>query len=151
MADQKRARRKPKSKAEETIAIDITPPELAPKTVALKNARLFADKETRPTPEQLGALPWFRQDEAYQVGYHMTTRGLREVADHPEFELCNVPGVLIEAAGHLLNQIADRVIEGERFAAGETVVFTGGRNNFLEVVAFREVKAGRLLRVVFLY
>jgi hypothetical protein len=147
----KKARRKAATKAEEIIGIDIVPPELAPESVALENARVFADKETRPSPEELSGFPWFRQDDPYQLGYHMTTRGLREVAKHPEFELCNVPGVFIDAAAHLLNRIADSVLKGERFADGETMRFDASPHDFLEGVTFREVKRGRLLRIVFLF
>jgi hypothetical protein len=129
--------KKPKKKtAVDLITVGITPPWLAPESMAETTYKMFGNKATRPPPEELAVFPWFRQDEAYQVGYYMLTHGLREHADHPEIELCNVPGVFIPAATGLLNWIADYVLEGGRLAHGESMQMS---DDYLKVIAFKEI------------
>ena len=157
-APKKTAPRAPKKRrAIDTIKVGITPPWLAEDTMAHEVYSLFGAKSTRPPPEELAAFPWFRQDEAYQVGYYLLTHGLRAHADHMEIELCNVPGVFISAAQDLLNFIADYVLEGGRLAHGESMEIPDG-SGFLKVIAFREIAPttsgtdhdGPVLRVLFL-
>ena len=114
-----------------------------------RDVKLLRDADMHLAPKELETLPWFRQNEPYQVGYHLVTHGLREEANHPEFELCNVPGAFINASANLLNEIADRVLDGERFANGENMGFSDG-DDFLKVIAFREIVPHGVLRVLFL-
>lgn len=146
-----------KRKATDAITIGITPPWLAEDTMANEVYQLFGTKSARPPSEELAAFPWFRQSEAYQVGYYLMTHGLREAADHPEIELCNVPGVFLSAATSLLNFIADYILRGARLADGESMEMPEG-NGLLRVIAFREIAPGTggtehdapVLRVLFL-
>jgi hypothetical protein len=144
-----------KKKAIDTITVGITPPWLAEGSMAADVYKLFGSKSTRPTPAELSVFPWFRQDEAYQIGYYLLTHGLREQCNHPEIEICNVPGVFVGAANQLLNTIADYVLDGGKLKDGESMEMT---SDLLKVVAFREIKPGThgtdhdrpVLRVLFL-
>src|SRR5437868_378564 len=96
--------KKPKGRRDplELIKVGITPPELAPETDAFDLNTRLSVRDTRPTPEQLAELPWLAQDVAYRAGYYLLTHGLRQNADHPEIEICNVPGALLNAAHGVL-------------------------------------------------
>lgn len=142
-------------RAVDTITIGITPPWLAPETMASDVYQLIANKATRPPAEELATFPWFRQDEAYQIGYYLLTHGLREQADHPEIEICNVPGVFVGAAQGLLNWIADYVLEGNKLDHGESMQMEG---QVFSVIGFQQIEPetsgtvhdAPVLRVLFL-
>jgi len=154
-----KAKAAPKAKAHrdpyELITIGITPPELAPKTDAYELNSKLADRATRPKPEALAKLPWLAQDVAYRAGYYLLTHGLREHADHPEIEICNVPGALLDASQRVLNTLANYALNHGRFAHGEVMVVS---ENPLAVIGFMRVGPrergtvhdGEVLRVVFL-
>jgi hypothetical protein len=149
-----RANKAPR-RAVDTITIGITPPWLAPDTMASDAYQLIANKATRPSTEELATFPWFRQDEAYQIGYYLLTHGLREQASHPEIEICNVPGVFVGAAQGLLNWIADYVLEGNTLDHGESMQMEG---KVFTVIGFQKIDPGTsgtvhdapVLRVIFL-
>jgi hypothetical protein len=142
-------------KAVDTITVGITPPWMAPDTMASDVYQLIANKATRPTTEELATFPWFRQDEAYQIGYYLLTHGLREHANHPEIEICNVPGVFVGAAQGLLNWIADYVLEGGKLDHGESMQMEG---KMFSVIGFQQIEPetsgtvhdAPVLRVLFL-
>lgn len=149
------AAKKPKKTAIDLIKVGVTPPWLAEGSMAADVYKLFGNKATRPAPAELAVFPWFRQDEAYQIGYYLLTHGLRELCDHPELELCNVPGAFVGPANALLNELADYVLGGGRLADGESMQLEA---DLLKVIAFREIKPGQhgtdhdrpVLRVLFL-
>jgi len=138
------------------VEICITPPDLAPRTTALQVFRKLASPKTRPTMTEIAALPWLAQDRAYRVGYYLLTRGLAEHAGHPELEMCNVPGVFLEAAHGILSALGEAVLrEGLRLADGEVLL---AEEDPLSVIGFRGIKPGKhgtiheaeVLRIVYL-
>jgi hypothetical protein len=106
----------------ELVSIGMTPPELAPGTDAFRVNAKLSNRWTRPKPETLAKLPWLSQDDAYQAGYYLLTHGLREHADHPEIEVCNVPGAFVPSAMRLLNHLADYVLNDGRLSTAETTM-----------------------------
>jgi hypothetical protein len=139
-----------------SVEICITPPDLAPRTAALKVFRTLASPKTRPAMSEIAKLPWLAQDRAYRVGYYLLTRGLAEHAGHPELEMCNVPGVFLEAAHGVLSALGNAVLkDGLRLADGEVLL---AEEDPLAVLGFRIIGPGKLgtlhdvevLRVVFL-
>ena len=146
----KKGKRKSRPGAVASIKIDVTPPGLAFDSKALDRDLLVRKKGGHLSPRELNGFPWFRQDRPYQVGYHLLTHGLLERAGHAEFELCNVPGVFIEASASLLNELAARVLDGDCFAGGENMVFDDSDGSgLLKVIAFEEARPGVLLRLRF--
>ena len=141
--------------AVELVTIGITPPQLAPDSAALDLHRTLAIRSTRPPPEDIARLPWMQQDQAYRAGFYLLTHGLRKHADHPELELCNVPGALLPGAQDVLNQLSDMVLRGSIFRHGEAILL---REHPLVVVGVREIAPGEsgtqhdvpVLRVTFL-
>jgi hypothetical protein len=139
----------------ELLTIGITPPELAPDTDAHRLNASLANRSTRPSPEQIAELPWLAQDQAYRAGYYLLTHGLRQHADHPELEMCNVPGALLKAAQGVLNHLGDYVLNQRAFAHGEVMMLS---ENPLAAVGFMVVAPNargtvhdvEVLRVVFL-
>jgi len=165
-----KARAKPKSKGKskitlprpperrdplELVSIGMTPPELAPDTGAFKLNEKLSNRWTRPKSETLARIPWLAQDEAYQAGYYLLTHGLRENADHPELEVCNVPGAFVTAAMRVLNHLADYVLNDGRLHPGETTMID---REPLAVVGFLKIAPQtrgtihdeEVLRVVFI-
>ncbi|MBI5537608.1 MAG: hypothetical protein HY898_33100 [Deltaproteobacteria bacterium] len=143
-------------KAAAKVEICITPPDLAPRTTALQVFRKLASPKTRPSMTEIAALPWLAQDRAYRVGYYLLTRGLAEHAGHPELEMCNVPGVFLEAAHGILSALGNAVLgEGLRLADGEVLL---ADEDPLSVIGFRLIKPHKhgtihdadVMRVVFL-
>jgi hypothetical protein len=106
------------------VTIGITPPELAPDTEAYDLNATLANRATRPAPEEIAVVPWLAQDRAYRAGYYLLTHGLRMHAEHPELEICNVPGALLNAAQSLLNHLADYVLNHRSFAHGEVMMLS---------------------------
>jgi hypothetical protein len=153
-ANQRKPRRRDVLKL---ITVGITPPGLARGTTAARLDARFANRATRPAPEELAKLPWLRQDRAYRVGYYLLTHGLAEHANHPEIEICNVPGAFVGRAHGLLNELADMVLNnGSVFEHGQAILL--GEDPLI-VVGVREMKPGqdkgndhdeRVLRLVFL-
>ena len=144
---------------EDYVHIGITPPDLADDTEAQRLDGRLASAETRPGPVALSMLPWLKQNVAYRAGYHLMTHGLKEHADHPEIEVCNVPGVLVRPAAALLNEIADYVLNsGRKIRPGETMSLTPQDDPFLGVLSFRRIRPGKggmdhdqdVLRLLFL-
>jgi hypothetical protein len=147
--------RKPAAKKVK-LQIGITPPELAEGTPAEKVFRGMASPKTRPSIEQIAKLPWMAQDRAYRVGYYMLTRGLTEAAAHPELEICNIPGAMLEASGDLLMMLGQAIINGElKLADGEVMLLA---EDPLAVIGFKQIAPGKegtvhdapVLRIVFL-
>ncbi|MCS6899635.1 MAG: DUF4261 domain-containing protein [Polyangiaceae bacterium] len=144
---------------EDFVHIGITPPDLAGDTKAQRLDAQLANTETRPGPIALSKLPWLKQNLAYQAGYHLMTHGLMEHANHPEIEVCNVPGVLVRPTAAILNKIADYVLNsGRKIRPGETMSLTPQDDPFLGVLSFRRIRPGKggmdheqdVLRLVFL-
>lgn len=137
------------------MTIGITGPELARATPALRLNQKLSKKDTRPGPESLAKLPWLQQDRAYRAGYYLLTHGLQQHAKHPEIEMCNVPGAMLDNASRMLNTIAEYVLKGHSLAAGQTMLIN---EDPLAVVGFMQVVPGArgtvhedaVLRVVFL-
>lgn len=137
------------------VTIGITGPELATRTPALRLNQKLSKKDTRPGPEMLAKLPWLQQDRAYRAGYYLLTHGLQQHAKHPEIEMCNVPGAMLEDASRMLNTIAEYVLHGHSLGPGQTLLIN---EDPLAVVGFMQVEAGTrgtahddsVLRVVFL-
>lgn len=148
--------RKPTGKRKPQLQIGITPPELADGTPAAKIFRAMANPKTRPSIVQIAKLPWMAQDRAYRVGYYMLTRGLMDAVAHPEIEICNVPGAMIEASGDLLMWLGNAVLAGELKLKDGEVMLVG--EDPLAVIGFKLVPPGKegtlhdapVLRVVFL-
>lgn len=137
------------------MTIGITGPELARATPALRLNQKLSKKDTRPGPESLAKLPWLQQDRAYRAGYYLLTHGLKQHAKHPEIEMCNVPGAMLDNASRMLNSIAEYVLKGHSLAHGQTMLIN---EDPLAVVGFMQVVPGargtvheaEVLRVVFL-
>jgi hypothetical protein len=137
------------------VTIGITPPELAPETEAYDLNATLANRATRPAPEEIAVVPWLAQDRAYRAGYYLLTHGLRMHAEHPELEICNVPGALLSAAQGVLNHLADYVLNHRSFAHGEVMMLS---DSPLAAVGFMTVGPHErgtvhdvdVLRVVFL-
>lgn len=129
---------------EDFVHIGITPPDLADDSDAQRLDNLLANRDSRPDPLSLAKLPWLKQNIAYRAGYHLMTHGLQEHADHPEIEVCNVPGVLVRPLAQLLNEIADYVLNsGRKLKPGETMSLTPSDDPFLGVLSFRRVRPGK--------
>jgi hypothetical protein len=150
-----KAKAKKKRRAIDLVTIGFTPPELAPGTAAHRLNKRLARKDTRPSVAELAKLPWLRQDEAYRAGYYVLTHGLRKHAKHPEIEMCNVPGVLLEQAIRVLNSVSDYVLGGAALKDGEVMILS---EDPLAVVGFMQIKPGErgaqhdepVLRLLFL-
>jgi hypothetical protein len=148
--------RKPARAKPRTLQIGITPPEMAPRTAALKTWRALSSDKTRPSMLEIAKLPWLAQDRAYRVGYYLLTRGLSEHAAHPELEMCNVPGAFLEAAGDLLLGIGNAILEGSLHLADGEVMLV--EESPLSVIGVRSIAPGKegtvhdapVLRIVFL-
>lgn len=142
------------------IRIGITPPSKAEDAEAQRVDARLANKATRPGPSALSKLPWLRQDLAYRIGYYMLTHGLREHADHLEFEVCNVPGAYVRETQRMLNHIADYVLNsGRAIKPGETMQVSSSDDSLMAIVSFRLIQPGEggmdherdVLRLVFLH
>lgn len=155
------SQRKPAERRDpqQLIRIGITPPSMSDDSEARRVDEQLANQATRPGPIALSKLPWLRQNVAYRVGYYMLTHGLREHANHPEIEVCNVPGVYVRETGRILNHIADYVLNsGGVLKAGETMLLSPDDDPFMAVVSFRRIRPGQggmdhgedVLRVLFL-
>lgn len=136
------------------VEIRVTPPELLPGSPAQALDRRLADTRRRPTEEAFADTPWFSQAEALQAGYHLLTDGLRENLDHPELEICNVPGAFVPEALRLLEVVAGYVLDGTRLDPGEMMLLAERPK---AMIAFMRVEPGErgsaheedVLRVVF--
>lgn len=144
---------------ENFVHIGITPPNLAKDTDAQRLDELLSDREGRPSTIVLSQLPWLKQRTSYRAGHHMMTHGLREHANHPEVEVCNVPGVLVRPIAQILNEIADYVLNsGRQLKPGQTMSLTPVDDPFLGVLSFRRIQPGKggsdhtedVFRVIFL-
>jgi hypothetical protein len=137
------------------FTIGITPPELAQATEAERFDLSVRSPKTRPTGTALTKAPWLAQDKAFRVGFYLLTHGLA-AHGHPEIEMCNVPGALLEAATALLDHLGSYVVDdGAKLASGEAMMVS---EDPLAVIGFERVPPGKggtahdvdVLRVVFL-
>lgn len=140
--------------AKPLVEIRVTPPELLPGSPAKALDRRLADTRRHPGAETFAETPWFSQAEALQAGYHLLTDGLRENLDHPELEICNVPGAFVPEALRLLEVVAGYVLDGTRLDPGEMMLLAERPK---AMIAFMRVEPGErgsaheedVLRVVF--
>jgi hypothetical protein len=138
------------------ITIGVTPPWLAEDSDASKLLNLVAKNDTRPSPEDLSKFTWMSQDRAYQVGWYLMTHGLHEHANHPELEICNVPGWFVPAAGDVLNELASYILNESPLKHGES--FKTNNGPYDTFISFREIAPGTsgtehdfpVLRVLFM-
>jgi hypothetical protein len=95
---------KAKGKAKVLVRIGIVPPEATPGSKAQQLGERLNRVDTLPKARELARVPWFSQGRPFQAGYHLLTQGLRAHADHPELEMCNVPGAFVAEALRLLGR-----------------------------------------------
>jgi len=144
-----------KAKQKVLVRIGVVPPELVPGSKAFALDQRMRRPQTHPSATELAKVPWLSQEKAFQAGYHLLTEGLRAHADHPELEMCNVPGAFVPEALHLLETISGYVLEGTRLDPGEEMLLS---ERPLAMLAFLKVEPGKrgteheqdVLRVVFL-